>query len=556
MNEQIGLRSGFVARHFPRRAAHANRDREHGEHVVEPHTMGGDYEEDWELLEKKLEDKTAEKAQNGSARDHDAAADGRGSRGEKRDRDRRDRDDSRDRGRDRGDRRRSDSRDRRRDRDRGRRGRSPRRSRSRSRDRRDRRKMTSEEREAERKRRKEERELERQKAELEKLDRDTRTVFAYNLSTKADERDIYQFFSKAGTVNDVRIIYDRNTPRSKGMAYIEFADKANITDALALTGQMLRNQVVMVKASEAEKNIAWEAEQAQKKLEMKALGATDPASAAAAVNAQAHGTGPCKLQVHGLDVNIGETDLKAVFEPFGETDFISIQRDSTGRSRGVGFVQYKQTQHAVLAISQLNGLELVGQSLKVTMAPIAASTLNAAQAASMVTDKIDEQEGVRLDSRSRAALMAKLAGQDETQGALYSGGIDPKTGLPVSAEEMAAAQRAAHMNEVEFTQGVLGPGSPIPTQCLLLKNMFDPAEETEPEWWIDIGEDVKDECSKHGPVSHIHVDKESRGFVYLKFESTEGASAARQALHGRWFAGKMIAAEFQFVPVYNKHFGI
>ena len=193
--------------------------------------------------------------------------------------------------------------------------------------------MTSEEREAERKRRKEEKELERQKAELEKLDRDTRTVFAYNLSTKADERDIYQFFSKAGTVNDVRIIYDRNTPRSKGMAYIEFADKANITDALALTGQMLRNQVVMVKASEAEKNIAWEAEQAQKKLEMKALGATDPASAAAAVNAQAHGNGPCKLQVHGLDVNIGETDLKAVFEPFGEPDFISIQRDSTGRSR-------------------------------------------------------------------------------------------------------------------------------------------------------------------------------------------------------------------------------
>ena len=540
------------AHHFPHaRAAHSVRTTSE---VVDPRTMGGDYEEDWELLEKKLEDKTAEKAQNGDkARDHDAAA---GSRGEKRDRDRRDRDDSRDRGRDRGDRRRSDSRDRRRDRDRGRRGRSPRRSRSRSRDRHDRRKMTSEEREAERKRRKEERELERQKAELEKLDRDTRTVFAYNLSTKADERDIYQFFNNAGTVNDVRIIYDRNTPRSKGMAYIEFADKATITDALALTGQMLKNQVVMVKASEAEKNIAWEAEQAQKKLEMKALGATDPASAAAAVNAQAHGTGPCKLQVHGLDVNIGESDLKAVFEPFGETDFISIQRDSTGRSKGVGFVQYKQTQHAVLAISQLNGLELVGQSLKVTMAPITTSTLNAAQAASMVTDKIDEQEGVRLDSRSRAALMAKLAGQDETQGALYSGGIDPKTGRPISAEEMAAAQRAASLSEVEFTQGVLGPGSPIPTQCLLLKNMFDPAEETEPEWWIDIGEDVKDECSKHGPVSHIHVDKESRGFVYLRFGSTEGASAARLALHGRWFAGKMIAAEFQFVPVYDKHFGI
>ena len=88
---------------------------------------------------------------------------------------------------------------------------------------------------------------------MEELDRDTRTVFAYNLSTKADEREIYQFFSRAGQVSDVRIIYDRNTPRSKGMAYVEFVSKEHIPVALSLTGQMLRNQVVMVKSSEAEK---------------------------------------------------------------------------------------------------------------------------------------------------------------------------------------------------------------------------------------------------------------------------------------------------------------
>jgi linker between RRM2 and RRM3 domains in RBM39 protein len=29
---------------------------------------------------------------------------------------------------------------------------------------------------------------------------------------------------------------------------------------------------------------------------------------------------------------------------------------------------------------------------------------------------------------------------------------------------------------VLLLQGVLGPSSPVPTQCLLLKNMFDPAE--------------------------------------------------------------------------------
>jgi len=31
---------------------------------------------------------------------------------------------------------------------------------------------------------------------------------------------------------------------------------------------------------------------------------------------------------------------------------------------------------------------------------------------------------------------------------------------------------------------------------------------------------------------------------------------AQAALHSRWFAGRMIAAEYQFTAVYNKHFGL
>jgi hypothetical protein len=41
------------------------------------------------------------------------------------------------------------------------------------------------------------RERERELAELERA---TRTVFAFNINIKADERDIFTFFSKAGTV--------------------------------------------------------------------------------------------------------------------------------------------------------------------------------------------------------------------------------------------------------------------------------------------------------------------------------------------------------------------
>ncbi len=68
----------------------------------------------------------------------------------------------------------------------------------------------------------EQRERER---ELKELDRDIRTVFAYNLPLRADERDLFKFFSAAGMVEDVRIITDRNTRKSKGFAYIEYANR-------------------------------------------------------------------------------------------------------------------------------------------------------------------------------------------------------------------------------------------------------------------------------------------------------------------------------------------
>ena len=45
-----------------------------------------------------------------------------------------------------------------------------------------------------------------------------------------------------------------------------------------------------------------------------------------------------------------------------------------------------------------------------------------------------------------------------------------------------------------------------------------------------------------------------QGFVYLKFVSGEGASAAQKALNGRWFAGRQIAADFQFPAVYQNYF--
>jgi len=47
------------------------------------------------------------------------------------------------------------------------------------------------------------------------------------------------------------------------------------------------------------------------------------------------------LYVGSLHFNLTEAEIKQVFEPFGELEFVDLHRDPmTGRSKGYAFVQY------------------------------------------------------------------------------------------------------------------------------------------------------------------------------------------------------------------------
>ncbi|KAL0365686.1 UNVERIFIED_CONTAM: RNA-binding protein 39 [Sesamum angustifolium] len=162
----------------------------------------------------------------------------------------------------------------------------------------------------------------------------------------------------------------------------------------------------------------------------------------------------------------------------------------------------------------------------------------------------DDGTGLSLNAHSRALLMQKL----------------DRTGTASSFTDSSAAAVLGQIS-VPVLPGLAGAalsipaltGPPMdtigaPSECLLLKNMFDPSSEAEPDFDLDIKEDVQDECSKFGRLKHIYVEKNSAGFVYLRFENAESAIAAQHALHGRWFAGKMITATFMLHHDYEAKF--
>ena len=75
------------------------------------------------------------------------------------------------------------------------------------------------------------------------------------------------------------------------------------------------------------------------------------------------------LFVGNLSFRTTETELRALFEPFGQITRIHIATDrETGRSRGFAFVDMPNDEEATRAMTALNGKDLDGRALKVNEA--------------------------------------------------------------------------------------------------------------------------------------------------------------------------------------------
>lgn len=346
--------------------------------------------------------------------------------------------------------------------------------------------------------------------ELSAEERDMRTVFCMQLSQRIRARDLEEFFSSVGKVRDVRLITCNKTKRFKGIAYIEFRDPESVALALGLSGQRLLGIPISVQHTQAEKN--------------RLANAPPPPPPKAIV-------GPMRLYVGSLHFNITEDMLRGIFEPFGKIDNIQLIMDSdTGRSKGYGFITFHNADDAKKALEQLNGFELAGRPMKVGNVT---ERLDVTTHASLDTDEMD-RSGIDLGATGRLQLMFKLA-----EGAGLA--------VPRAAADALLATAPQPVSQQPVTE------SPqIATQCFLLSNMFDPATETNPSWDVEIEDDVIEECNKHGGVLHVYVDKQSpAGNVYVKCPSIATAVLAVNALHGRWFAGRVITAAY--VPLVNYH---
>jgi cold-inducible RNA-binding protein len=78
-------------------------------------------------------------------------------------------------------------------------------------------------------------------------------IYVGNLSYTAAQEDLRQLFSVCGEIEDVRIIKDRETGRSKGFAFVTFVSTDAIDSALGKNGtEFLGRQLKVSLAKENE----------------------------------------------------------------------------------------------------------------------------------------------------------------------------------------------------------------------------------------------------------------------------------------------------------------
>lgn len=72
------------------------------------------------------------------------------------------------------------------------------------------------------------------------------------------------------------------------------------------------------------------------------------------------------IYVGNLPFNLGEEDLKEIFEEYGAVTEAKIISDKfSGRSKGFGFVEMDSDDEANNAIKELNNAEVGGRNIKV-----------------------------------------------------------------------------------------------------------------------------------------------------------------------------------------------
>ncbi|KAL6593755.1 hypothetical protein ACP70R_048656 [Stipagrostis hirtigluma subsp. patula] len=169
-------------------------------------------------------------------------------------------------------------------------------------------------------------------------------VFVGNLPFSVDSAQLAGLFEQAGSVEMVEVIYDKLTGRSRGFGFVTMSSVEDVEAAVEqFNGYVLDGRSLRVNS-----------------------GPAPPREQSSPRGPRGEGN---RVYVGNLSWGVDNSALANLFNKEGEVLEARVIYDrESGRSRGFGFVTYGTNEEVENAISNLDGAELDGREIRVTVA--------------------------------------------------------------------------------------------------------------------------------------------------------------------------------------------
>ncbi|TVU41421.1 hypothetical protein EJB05_14937 [Eragrostis curvula] len=212
-------------------------------------------------------------------------------------------------------------------------------------------------------------------------------LFVGNLPYTMTSAELTEAFSEAGRVDDAQIIYDKVTNRSRGFAFVTMATAEEAAKAVQMfDGALLGGRTARVNYPEVPRG---------------------GERRTVTMSGRRRDDGTYKIYAGNLGWGVRADALRAVFEgQAGMLDARVIFERETGRSRGFGFVSFQTAEYAQAALEALDGVELEGRPLRLSLAeqnPPAGSPPSAVQRHQEETDSDTSDAETEVASESSEA---------------------------------------------------------------------------------------------------------------------------------------------------------
>ncbi|GLI62399.1 hypothetical protein VaNZ11_005016, partial [Volvox africanus] len=358
--------------------------------------------------------------------------------------------------------------------------------------------------------------------------RHARRIYVGGLPPTATEQSISSFFSHAlaaiggNTAGPGNAVVNVYINREKNFAFVELRTVEETSNAMALDGIMFEGVSVRVRRPN-DYNPAAAA----------SLGPSTPnpnlnLAAIGLSNASGGGGGggggksnPAdqadRIFVGGLPYYLTEEQCRELLGSFGPIKSFDLVKDrETGNSKGYGFVVYQDSAVTDIACAGLNGLRMGDRTLTVRRATEGAPSATGGGTA------------------ASAAIATALGPPGLMPAALANLGVGVSVGMGLNP--LVA----------------VNPALTSATRIVVLTDAVSADEIVDDNEYDDILADMKDEASRHGLCNNVLIPRPALenphppGMckVIMEFNDVNSAVKARNAMHGRRFAGRVVNATY------------